>query len=454
MLNLDQDQEQMLDILKEINILKNCDCEQIVAYYGVFQKDGCLWIVMEYCGLGSLSDLMAIAETALYEDEIAAVMYDALRGLVYMHKKHKMHRDLKSGNLLLNEQGDCKLADFGVSAELDGTMAKTKTMIGTPYFMAPEVLAMQQGATEGYANPADIWSLGITAYELALCQPPLADIHPMRAIFMIPNNPPPTLPADIDFSPQFREFIALCLQKDPKGRPSAAQLLKSDFIKPMAKGNKAKQTILGLIGRTKKAIEDWQADEQRLQEAGGENYPDGTTKVVSQQEPEFETSDLPGGNHDAAQLQANYSQNDYDSGTMVVKRPAAAPAAYNDQMGTVVIRPGNNNNNNNPTTHLGTVRLTKDAPNNFGTLNASGTMKGPINTRAGVTGASSVHATLTEHISEANSLVKQAKNPNATLKDLDSIRSQLVALQRQDLDAINKHYADALKNLDTLRKAK
>ena len=145
---------------------------------------------------------MAICERTLTEQQIAIVMQQSLRGLHYLHMAKKIHRDIKSGNILLNHDGDCKLADFGVSAELATTMSKRKTVIGTPYWMAPEVLQSQE-----YNGKADIWSLAITAIELAVGEPPHSNVHPMRAIFMIPNSDPPTLPEPERWSADFHDFI-------------------------------------------------------------------------------------------------------------------------------------------------------------------------------------------------------------------------------------------------------
>lgn len=145
-------------LIKEINILKQCSCKYIVQYKGSWRHNNSIWIVMEYCSGGSICDLMAICERTLNEYQISAVMALALQGLHYLHvDSRKIHRDIKSGNLLLTHTGECKLADFGVSAELSTTLSKRKTVIGTPYWMAPEVLQSQE-----YNHKADIWSLGIT----------------------------------------------------------------------------------------------------------------------------------------------------------------------------------------------------------------------------------------------------------------------------------------------------
>jgi len=206
---LDVGAEDMSDIKNEINILKNCSSPYIVAYKGCFLYHSQLWIAMEYCSAGSVGDLMAICDRTLHETHIAALMYLSLRGLEYLHTHKMLHRDIKSANLLLTSSGECKLADFGVSAELTHTLARRNTAIGTPYWMAPEVLK-----STAYDAKSDIWSLGITAYELAVGEPPHADVHPMRVIFIIPSAPPPTLPEPHRWSREFHDFLARCLTKE------------------------------------------------------------------------------------------------------------------------------------------------------------------------------------------------------------------------------------------------
>ncbi len=200
---LQVDSEALADLRKELNILRACSSAYIVAYKGAFEKDGKIWIAMEYCAAGSLCDLMSICDTTLSEVQIASVLRQSLLGLEYLHQRKIIHRDIKSANLLLTLNGECKLADFGVSAELSSTIAKTRSVIGTPFWMAPEVLESAQ-----YDVKADIWSLGITAIELATGEPPYSDVHPMRVIFIIPSSPPPTLPEAEKWSPEFRSFVA------------------------------------------------------------------------------------------------------------------------------------------------------------------------------------------------------------------------------------------------------
>jgi len=213
------------EIIKEISIMQQCDSPYVVKYYGSYFKNTDLWIVMEYCGAGSVSDIMRLRKKTLTEEEIATVLSDTLKGLEYLHLRKKIHRDIKAGNILLNNEGHAKLADFGVAGQLTDTMAKRNTVIGTPFWMAPEVIQ-----EIGYDCVADIWSLGITALEMAEGKPPYGDIHPMRAIFMIPTKPPPTFRDSDRWSPQFIDFVSRCLVKTPEKRATASQLLKSDFI--------------------------------------------------------------------------------------------------------------------------------------------------------------------------------------------------------------------------------
>ena len=213
------------EIIKEISIMQQCDSPYVVKYYGSYFKNTDLWIVMEYCGAGSVSDIMRLRKKTLTEEEIGTILCDTLKGLEYLHLRKKIHRDIKAGNILLNNEGHAKLADFGVAGQLTDTMAKRNTVIGTPFWMAPEVIQ-----EIGYDCVADIWSLGITALEMAEGKPPYGDIHPMRAIFMIPTKPPPTFRDSELWSPQFIDFVSRCLVKSPESRATASELLHSDYI--------------------------------------------------------------------------------------------------------------------------------------------------------------------------------------------------------------------------------
>ncbi|CAF0922173.1 unnamed protein product [Adineta steineri] len=214
------------EIVKEISIMKQCDSPHIVKYFGSYFKDSDLWIVMEYCGAGSVSDIMKLRGKILNEQEIAVILKYTLKGLQYLHLCSKIHRDIKAGNILLTNDGHAKLADFGVAGQLTDTMAKRNTMIGTPFWMAPEVIQ-----EIGHGVLADIWSLGITTIEIAEGKPPYSDIHPMRAIFMIPSRPPPTFKDMSRWTPTLNDFVSKCLVKNPDARSTATELLNHEFIR-------------------------------------------------------------------------------------------------------------------------------------------------------------------------------------------------------------------------------
>ncbi|EDV98246.1 GH22772 [Drosophila grimshawi] len=214
------------EIIKEISIMQQCDSPYVVRYYGSYFKQYDLWICMEYCGAGSVSDIMRLRKKTLTEDEIATILSDTLKGLVYLHLRRKIHRDIKAANILLNTEGYAKLADFGVAGQLTDTMAKRNTVIGTPFWMAPEVIE-----EVGYDCVADIWSLGITALEMAEGKPPYGDIHPMRAIFMIPQKPPPSFREPDRWTTEFIDFVSKCLVKNPDERATATELLEHEFIR-------------------------------------------------------------------------------------------------------------------------------------------------------------------------------------------------------------------------------
>lgn len=221
-----QFENDLSELDKEIKILQECRSPFVTKYNGCYQRENELWIVMEYCGGGSISDLMTILNTTLTENQIAAVVNSVLQGLDYLHGMHIIHRDIKAGNILLNDKGEIKLADFGVSAQLSNTISKKQTVIGTPYWMAPEVIQ-----ESSYNGKADIWSLGITVIEMAEGRPPYAAIHPMRAIFLIPSRPPPTLSKPDFWSDEMNDFLAKCLCKNPDDRWRAKDLLKHPFVR-------------------------------------------------------------------------------------------------------------------------------------------------------------------------------------------------------------------------------
>ncbi|XP_011500571.1 PREDICTED: mitogen-activated protein kinase kinase kinase kinase 5 [Ceratosolen solmsi marchali] len=216
-------------IQQEILMMKDCRHPNIIAYYGSYLRRDKLWICMEYCGGGSLQDIYHITGP-LTEIQIAYMCRETLLGLAYLHGMGKMHRDIKGANILLTESGDVKLADFGVSAQITATINKRKSFIGTPYWMAPEVAAVERKG--GYNQLCDIWAIGITSIELAELQPPMFDLHPMRALFLMSKSgfKPPTLKDRDKWSPTFHNFVKIALTKNPKKRPTAEKLLQHTFF--------------------------------------------------------------------------------------------------------------------------------------------------------------------------------------------------------------------------------
>nr|XP_028560058.1 misshapen-like kinase 1 isoform X7 [Podarcis muralis] len=277
-MDVTEDEEE--EIKQEINMLKKYSHHRNIAtYYGAFIKksppgnDDQLWLVMEFCGAGSVTDLVKNTKgNALKEDCIAYICREILRGLAHLHAHKVIHRDIKGQNVLLTENAEVKLVDFGVSAQLDRTVGRRNTFIGTPYWMAPEVIACDENPDATYDYRSDIWSLGITAIEMAEGAPPLCDMHPMRALFLIPRNPPPKLKSK-KWSKKFIDFIDNCLIKAYTSRPPTEQLLKFPFVRDQPTERQVRIQLKDHIDRTRK--KRGEKDETEYEYSGSEEEEDG-----------------------------------------------------------------------------------------------------------------------------------------------------------------------------------
>ncbi|XP_044752781.1 TRAF2 and NCK-interacting protein kinase isoform X8 [Coccinella septempunctata] len=273
-MDVTEDEEE--EIKLEINVLKKfSNHRNIATYYGAFikkspaGKDDQLWLVMEYCGAGSVTDLVKSTKgQSLKEEWIAYICREILRGLSYLHSNKVIHRDIKGQNVLLTDNAEVKLVDFGVSAQLDRTIGRRNTFIGTPYWMAPEVIACDENPEATYDNRSDLWSLGITALEMAESQPPLCELHPMRALFLIPRNPPPRLKSK-KWNKKFHGFIDTVLVKDYHERPYTEQLLKHPFIKDQPTERQVRIQLKDHIDRCKKRKQEKEREDYRY--SGSEN---------------------------------------------------------------------------------------------------------------------------------------------------------------------------------------
>ncbi|XP_026864362.2 TRAF2 and NCK interacting kinase a isoform X2 [Electrophorus electricus] len=273
-MDVTKDQEEMK---AEINMLKKYSHHRNIAtFYGAFIKknppgmNDQLWLVMEFCSAGSVADLIKNTRgNSLKEEWIAYISREILRGLAHLHQQKVIHRDIKGQNVLLTENADVKLVDFGVSAQLDCTVSRRNTFIGTPYWMAPEVIACEGNTRAAYDCKSDVWSLGITAIEMAEGAPPLCGLHPMKALFLIPRTPAPKL-CSKKWSKTFRSFVKSCLVTDHTQRPSAEELLNHPFVHLLSNEYQIHIQLKDHIDCTKKKREgsEEEMDEHEMQQLG------------------------------------------------------------------------------------------------------------------------------------------------------------------------------------------
>lgn len=223
-------EDDLEDFTIEIDILVECKHPNVVDLKEAFFYEGKLWMLIEFCEGGAVDTIMLDLEKPLTEPQIRYICREICEGLRFLHSRKVIHRDLKAGNVLLTLDGDVKIADFGVSAKNKHTLQKRDSFIGTPYWMAPEVVLCETYRDQPYDYKADIWSLGITLIELAQMEPPNNEMNPMRVLLKIQKSDPPSLAQPSKWSKDFRDFLSLCLIKDPHQRPSAEDLLKHPFI--------------------------------------------------------------------------------------------------------------------------------------------------------------------------------------------------------------------------------
>ncbi|GMM35350.1 putative serine/threonine protein kinase [Saccharomycopsis crataegensis] len=252
-LDVDKNEEEIKDIQLEVNFLSNLkNCPNVTHYYGSILEGTKLWIVMEYCAGGSLRSLLKPGR--LEERYVGIITRELLIALSFIHKAGVIHRDIKAANVLVTKEGNVQLCDFGVAAQLTANNSKRNTMAGTPYWMAPEVIL--EGTT--YSFKVDIWSLGITVYELVTGNPPYCDKDAKWAMQLIAKHKPPRLQSN-KFSPLLKDFVAACLDENPQERPMADDLLKNKFIRHHKNSSTAilKEIITRyLLWREKKASRD------------------------------------------------------------------------------------------------------------------------------------------------------------------------------------------------------
>ncbi|NXD63605.1 STK10 kinase, partial [Eolophus roseicapillus] len=249
-------EDELEDYMVEIEILATCDHRHIVKLLGAFYWDGKLWIMIEFCPGGAVDATMLELDRGLTEPQIQVICRQMLEALHYLHSKKIIHRDLKAGNVLLTQDGDIKLADFGVSAKNMKTLQKRDSFIGTPYWMAPEVVMCETMKDTPYDYKADIWSLGITLIEMAQIEPPHHELNPMRVLLKIAKSDPPTLSCPSKWSLEFRDFLKKALDKNPETRPSAAQLLEHPFVSKVTSNRALRELVAEAKAEVMEEIED------------------------------------------------------------------------------------------------------------------------------------------------------------------------------------------------------
>nr|XP_020486551.1 STE20-like serine/threonine-protein kinase isoform X3 [Labrus bergylta] len=255
-------EDELEDYMVEIDILASCDHPHIVKLLDAFYFEGKLWILIEFCAGGAVDAIMLELERPLTEPQIRVVCRQTLEALCYLHENKVIHRDLKAGNILLSLDGEVKLADFGVSAKNTKTLQRRDSFIGTPYWMAPEVVMCETSKDRPYDYKADIWSLGVTLIELAQVEPPNHEMNPMRVLLKIAKSEPPTLMHPSRWSPEFSDFLRKSLDKNVDHRWSPVQLLQHPFVTSVTDCKPLRELIAEAKAEVTEELEDSKEEEE------------------------------------------------------------------------------------------------------------------------------------------------------------------------------------------------
>ncbi|XP_065213271.1 neither inactivation nor afterpotential protein C [Planococcus citri] len=250
------------DIREEYKILKYlANHPNLPTFLGAFHRKGEVWFALQLCEGGSIIDLVRglyAQNRHLSEEQIAFVLRESVKAICHLHENHVVHRDIKAKNILLTSNGEIKLVDFGLSRGLKNTLDRKSTCLGSPCWMAPELIISGRNNADGvssYDNRIDVWALGITALELAEGQAPCEEMHPTRAIFQIVRNPPPTFKLPSKWSQNYADFISECLVKLPEERPFIFEFLEHPFIKSIPDDSSLGQDLVNLKDKVKNSTE-------------------------------------------------------------------------------------------------------------------------------------------------------------------------------------------------------
>ncbi|CAH2062163.1 unnamed protein product, partial [Iphiclides podalirius] len=286
-------EDDLADFTVEIDILSECRHPNVVELHEAYFIDNKLWMLLEYCDGGALDSVMSELEKGLSEAQIAYVCREMCRGLQFLHSRRVIHRDLKAGNVLATMTGGVKLADFGVSAKNKSTLQKHDTFIGTPYWMAPEVVLCETFRDNPYDFKVDIWSLGITLIEFAQMEPPNHEMTPMRVLLKIQKSEPPSLEQPSRWSAAFNDFVAKALVKEPEKRPTAGDLLRHEFVSGELDSKPLRDLLLEYRAEVvEEELLDDDSEEHRSSQMHME-MEDDSTSVRSGETPDIKMSEEP-----------------------------------------------------------------------------------------------------------------------------------------------------------------